>query len=831
MTAAVIPIRRPSASTSTRPSPTTGPMFATADEFVTAVFGPSGYLARHFSGYSPRPGQVALAKAIYETLDRGLVPAQDTPEGTVVAAHRLVRKAASLESLADRADQADTDDDLPPDFKDPYENSRLVGEAPCGIGKSLAYGIPATYFAWRRNLKVVIATANNALLQQLIGKDMPLIAKLVPWPVKVSALVGKSQYACLHKIHGGENEGQQRLPELVTDLDPLDKPHVDRLLAWVEKTSTGYLGEISPELPESVRWRAATSSEDCLRDGCSRFNDCFARQAKMEAECADVIVTNYALLFRHVAMRMLWGVDVVLPPHRGLILDEFHEAEGYARSGFGASVGPGTFRHVARWAERHAKQPQIDQATQKNVTKLAKTLTDSANDLFAWVGRHAAGPTYKVRLTDPAWLAPASPDTVVGSARDLAMVARREESALTEELETYTESESHPDIRAVRRYKRAIAEAKNARVRAERAAGWLREVSTLADGMEARSIRLKALVASGMASADAVKQVGGDPGNGKVYWIKTEEKMGRRGAETRVSIEAQPLRIGGLLHSQVWTHKSIGAIVAVSATLRTTAVVDAREGVRSGPVEQDAGWSHARDHLGIPVGTRAMAVASPFDFQAQARLVIPTGVPSPKAPAGAAREDVERAYDAACAKVVTDVVKAVGGGTLGLFTSKRSMAVARDTLIAAKTGYNVFVQGEMGRGELVRRFREDRDSVALGVASLGTGVDVPGDALRAVVINKLTFGMPEDPIAHALTVYWEAREERAFDKETLPTMLLVLRQWVGRLVRDVGDVGFVVLCDPRAATGTYARKVQQAIGWPVVRDVQVAARWLDGRKG
>jgi ATP-dependent DNA helicase DinG len=819
VTASVIPIRRPTALSS---RPTTGPLFATADEFVTAVFGPAGYLAKHFKGYSPRPGQVALARAIYETLDRGLVPATETAEGTVVAAHRLLKKA----------EQAGEDDDLPPDFKDPYETARLVCEGPTGVGKSLAYGIPATYFAWRRNFKVVIATANNALLQQLIGKDMPLIAKLVPWPVKVSALVGKGQYACLHKIRGemGQGEdGQQAIPDILTDLDPQDKPHVDRLMAWVKQTSTGYLGEMSPELPESVRWRAATSSEDCLRDGCASYNDCFARQAKADAEGADVIVTNYALLFRHVAMRMLWGVDVVLPPHRGLILDEFHEAEGYARSGFGASVGPGTFRHVARWADKHAKQTNLDQTTQKTAARLGKTLTENARDLFGWVGRHAAGPHYKVRLTDPAWLTPAAPDTVVGPARDIAGLARREESALTEELETYTESEMHPDTRVTRRFKRAIAEAKNARVRAERAAGWLREVSTLADGMEARALKIKELVAAGTASADAVKQVGGDPGNGKVYWVKTEEKMGRKGPETRVSIEAQPLRIGGLLHSQVWTHKSLGAIVAVSATLRTTAVVDAREGVREGPVDQDAGWSHARDHLGIPVGTRAVAVASPFDFQQQARLVIPYGVPSPKAPSGvtgSAREGVEKAYDAACAKVVVDVVKAVGGGVLGLFTSKRAMGVARDALQSEQTGFNVFVQGQMGRGELVRRFREDRDSVALGVASLGTGVDVPGDALRAVVINKLTFGMPEDPISHALTVYWEARQERAFDKETLPTMLLVLRQWVGRLVRDVGDVGFVVLCDPRAATGTYARKVQQAIGWPVVRDVGEAARWL-----
>jgi len=617
------------------------------DDYISEVFGAGGLFASRFPNYEVREGQVALA--------------------------RMVDQAMTSERHA-------------------------LGEGPCGTGKSVAYAVPAVWHANRHQKRVVIATANIALQEQLVRKDLPMLAEVLPWPFSFALLKGRNNYLCLGRLAESELNGD--LAGLFDD----QQRQVDDVLAWTRRTGTGDVSEL-PFIPGPQVWsRFSVGSEECMRDGCPLREDCFAERARAAAQDADVVVTNYHLLFAHLAVRRETGQDLVLPPFDLLVLDEAHEAAEIAREFFGFTVSEHTFGRLASAAADLGQK------------HLARDLRLEAERLFQRLGDHARSPRYRRRLRTP------------GVASDTGL--QRAVSALV-----------------------ALSAA--------------RAGDTSLDKKE-RATAANVARNAGTAAARLTEGLGLiEPG--KVYWLDLDPKG-------RVKLRSKPIDVSTLLRAELFDR--CPSVTAVSATLTTSGTFD-----------------FVRRELGVPEGALEVIADTPFDFATQALLVVPERMPDPREP-----EFVDAAAD-----VFREVLRACDGRTLGLFTSYRNLNSVYDRL--AGTRHRLLRQGDLPRAELTRIFKEDVGSVLLGTESFWTGIDVAGEALTGLVIDKLPFPHPDDPVIDAIC----ERDPRAFDNYLVPMAIIALRQGIGRLIRCKTDIGVAVILDRRIAEKGYGRKFLKSL--------------------
>ena len=617
-------------------------------DYIEQVFGAGGLLAAKFPGYEMREGQAALARMVDQAMREG---------------------------------------------------KHALGEGPCGTGKGVAYGVPAVWHAHHRHKQVVIATANIALQEQLVRKDLPLLAQVLPWRFSFALLKGRSNFLCIDRLRESEARGELCL----TYDDELDR-QIEALFYWAEDTTTGDVSEL-PFIPLFQAWsKFSVSSDECTGDDCPFVEKCFAERAKVAALAADIVVTNYHLLFAHLAVRRETGLDLVLPPFDLLICDEAHEAAEIARDFFGFSVSERTIKRLAK------------RAVDLGDRELAARLKDEAADLFEEVASFARSPAYRCRLRRPGFVDAAD---LSGALRSIEALGRQAEGDPLREPEARTKG-------------------KNLARLARRAAAHIQEAVGQSD-------------------------------EGKVYWIETDPKG-------RARLRGKPIDVSGLLRSELF--EATRSVTLVSATLA-------------------AGGSFAfvRRELGVPEGALEVVAESPFDFGSQALLVVPEGLPDPREPE----------FAQAVSTVLARVMDLCDGRTLGLFTSYKNLNAVYERV--SGNGHRVLRQGDLPRTELARVFKEDVSSVLLGTESFWTGIDVPGEALTGLVIDKLPFPHPEDPVVNAIC----ERDKQAFYTYLVPRAIIALRQGVGRLIRSRRDVGVVVLLDRRVAEMRYGRRFLRSL--------------------
>jgi ATP-dependent DNA helicase DinG len=269
-----------------------------------------------------------------------------------------------------------------------------------------------------------------------------------------------------------------------------------------------------------------------------------------------------------------------------------------------------------------------------------------------------------------------------------------------------------------------------------------------------------------------------------VRWIETEINV-RRKTET-VTLKSAPLDLGAILYDAIWQH--VDAAVLVSATLAV-----------------DGGFEHHGKRLGVPSGFESLNVGTPFDFTTQARLYVPRHIPAPDANGRAA-------WNAMSVNEIKELVLASKGRALVLFTSIAQMKTAYDILVRT-VPYTVLMQGHGGLSnkELAARFKEEEDSVLLGTKSFFTGVDLAGDTCSLVIIDKLPFPVPTEPLVSAQTDLIEERGGNSFADFTIPEMVLPLQQGFGRLIRTKRDKGVVAILDPRLVTKGYGKRIIRSL--------------------
>lgn len=605
----------------------------------------------------------------------------------------LAELAAKIRGFEERPGQVQMAEAVAQALK---SESTLAVEAPCGIGKTFAYLVPAIRHALASKTKVVICTANIALQEQLFEKDLPALAKALPESFTYALVKGIGNYLCLDRFHETESE----LVRIT--FDKREVRHWNKVVEWAGETKNGDVSDLDFEPLDGVWGRVNGVSELCTGGDCRYASKCFAMDARRKLRDANLIVTNYHLFFANLRVKIAAERDVILPPYSTVICDEAHELADIARDFFGLRLTPFSIFTLVRGANRFRLRESGDR------------LRAQSRQFFLEVERFAKSGKYKARLRKPGF---ANGEELLAAVASFAK--------MMEEIQSTLEDEEERD--KVAKY-------------------------TLAGKRYRESLE-------SFLRLD-------DPN--MVYWIERD-----------ASLRSRLIDPSALLKKHLFDESNV---VLTSATLEPFELLRRETGAEM--VET--------------------SVPSPFDFQEQAALVVPR-LRSRPSDAGFLEE---------LAQGIRRILEIMKGRTMCLFTSYRNLEFCAEA--AESTGVKILTQGDQPRTKLLAKFRKDPSSALFATASFWQGVDVPGDALSCLVIDKLPFLSPDDPLLDAI----QERDADAFSRYSLPKAILSLRQGFGRLIRTKTDRGVVVIFDKRLTDSSYGPQFLAALPkCPLSRDL------------
>jgi len=608
----------------------------------------------------------------------------------------------------------------------------LLVEAGTGTGKSLAYLVPSIARAVRHGERVVVSTDTHTLQEQLMGKDLPGLREWLPWEFKACLLKGRSNYVSLRRW-------RRFLAEPCHDADELRFKL--KVLVWLHSTESGDRSELRLHGREEVSWaRIASDPLDCVGIHCTK-EDCYVHRARAEAEAADLVVVNHALLLADAEIG-----GGLLPEYDHLVIDEAHHLEDAATRGLRQEVdGPGLQALLDRLGGEGLllelrRLPHLGASDDAFADAMPLTLVagERVRELFAlavgWVGG---------RLNDS---------------------ERREDwLRITPALR---EDEGWESVRLAGENASTALAALDGALR--RAVGGARE--WLGGSEPDQSVRELEIIRGRLAaSATLLDEALLKPDPNRVYWFTLTARS------ENLVLRAAPINVGTLLRERVYSERR--STVFTSATLAVGGTFD-----------------YFRSRIGLGPQAEELILPSPFDFLHQALVCLPTDLPAPE----------DEGFDAAVERIVAALAQRVGGRTLVLFTSHRQL---RDVHAALKQRVDlddvlILAQGIDGqRRQLLKAFEESERPLLLGTSSFWEGIDVPGERLSCVVMVRLPFPVPTDPV-------YAARAERVRDPFTqlaLPQAALRLKQGFGRLIRRSSDRGAVVILDNRILGRDYGK--------------------------
>ncbi|MDP9203616.1 MAG: hypothetical protein M3P26_17065 [Gemmatimonadota bacterium] len=688
-------------------------------------------------------------------LDREAIEADLGPQGAIA------RRLPQYEDRASQREMAGAVADL--------YNDGGVGllEAGTGIGKSLAYLVPALRWAAANGDRTVVSTNTINLQEQLVRKDLPFLADALSGEqeVRFVLLKGWRNYVCLLRL------AQSKLlaSSLLTDESGAE---LEAIADWAERTTDGSLADLSsPPRPEV--WDEIAAEPDlCRKSACPHYGRCFLFQARREAQQADVVVVNHHLLMSDVAVKRAkqnWEDAAVIPAYSRLVVDEAHHIEDAAAAHLGTS------------ASRRGLQ-----------------------QLFSRLVRHGAGTrggrgllhALEVRLmAAPDLLSTASLDIIRKTLMPSVDAAREKAMLLFDLLQSYLQSHGESVRRLTGDFSHDPIWKAGLTVALTDLLGEIRMLQSGLDMIRTRMEGAKKpdeavlpliseMTAVGRRLEGAAFALEGTlrpppQGEPMVRWVEL------RGREGNVGVSAVPLDLAPILREDLFDR--VETAILTSATLAT----DARFDFLSRRLGLDS----------IDATVVTEIFPSPFEYPTHALFMVPTDAPAPNENPAAHMQAVVRS--------IIDVTAASDGGVFALFTSHRDVRAAAAEVRARgiERSRPLYVHGEDTRDNLLGKFRDSGRAILLGTASFWEGVDVPGRALRGLVIARLPFRVPSEPVTAA---HCEAIVERggdAFAEYMVPHAALRLKQGFGRLIRTATDRGVIVLVDPRAVNKGYGRSL------------------------
>jgi ATP-dependent DNA helicase DinG len=564
-----------------------------------------------------------------------------------------------------------------------------------------------------------------------------------------------------------------------------------RLLQWMRSTDDGSLSDL-PFSPAEDTWEEVRSDPDiCLRSRCPHFQQCFYQQSRRRAAAADLLVVNHHLLFTDLAVRRAtqnYTQSAVLPAYRHVILDEAHNVEDAATSHLGVEVTrKGLYRALSR----------LDKRGRGILTTVHEAL-----------GNTAEGPELRERVENrvrPALSRALA--TMEGLVERIEPLAPPQEGAVRLGPSGIGEPAAGTEVQE------ALAGTLAAFGTLERELAELRArleiVEDLAERLEGRILDLRSIERRLAAAAHGLKLVLA-PGDESAAYVRWLDSRGR-GRQANLVLGAAPIALGEMLRESLFERAE--STVLTSATLSTRKRFDflrSRLGLDAAPPEDGDEKLEVTERI----------IMSPFDFASNTLLCVPTDLP--------AAEGGDAGFQQATAMVVEELAGMSGGGIFVLFTSHRALRAVSGMLRESGVDrrWPLYVQGEGDRFRILEGFVQARNGILLGTSSFWEGVDVPGEPLRGLVIQKLPFRVPTEPITAARMEAIEAAGGDAFRDFMLPQAAIRLKQGFGRLIRSHTDRGAVLLLDDRIVTKRYGRYLRDSLPDPPL----VKGAWADVRR-
>ncbi len=658
------------------------------------------------------------------------------------------------------------------------EGGVLLVEAGTGTGKSLAYLLPALQFALLNDEQVVVSTNTINLQDQLRAHDIPFLLRATGLSADVAVLKGRANYLCLRRwqsLLASDNPS------------PAERMLLIKTLLWVPTTSTGDRTELRLTNGEEEAWgKLAAIQESCNPRRCTfhREGVCFVARARHAAETAHLVVVNHSLLLAD----MVAG-NQVLPEHRYLVIDEAHHLEDEATSQLGRRV---TEREIAR-----------------RLDELATTTSGETVGLLAEAANHV-----RARCGTPAR----------DSALHVAARAEREVQNVRVHIQhVFSLLRPFIDGQALRGEGGRPSVRVTSGMRAQPAwsdvdIAW-GEAARAFLGLQRTTAELISLleeVEFGDVADEAFAAVGGELAAQGQFWDETRrhliEVIGAPCPETiawlsmgtseELAVNSAPLHVGPIIRDRLMDTKE--SAVLTSATLTS-----------------EGSFRYIRERLGL-VDAHELIVGSPFDYRASTLVYVPAD----------GLEPGTSGYQRSVEATVFDVATELGGRTLVLFTSNSQLRVTYQALRDSLDTRHVVVLGQRmdgsSRMRLLEAFKSGKRCVLMGTNSFWEGVDVVGDALSCVIITRLPFAAPTDPIVAARAEQFDD----PFSEYTLPQAILRLRQGFGRLIRSRTDRGVMLVLDGRLRTRGYGRAFLRSLpacnvrSGPLSEAGRASAEWV-----
>jgi ATP-dependent DNA helicase DinG len=667
------------------------------------------------------------------------------------------------------------------------ESEVILAEAGTGTGKSIAYLMPSIMFASAAGERVIVSTNTKNLQEQLFFKDIPILAKVLDPGFRAVILKGRGNYICLSRWRRLVDFPEQYLSRQ-------EKALVLPVAAWLRTTTTGDLSETGffPMLAETgLLERINSEPISCLGPRCTHRERCFVNRVRKAAQRAHIIVVNHSLVFSDMVSE-----GSVLGDYSRIVFDEAHNLERAAMRYLGVTL---SFSRIRRILNRLSMKSEGG----RGILAL----------LESWAGEMVRGfPEYKAHhalIADSvervqAVRAASQEFFRLLTASVAAAASENAEGAHEGKLRYYAESpvfitngETVNDLRNALTALSGAMEDVGVVISSVSPGLLAQKEETLLDLEKSRDDLLAVI-----ADLDFLVAATGR----NVYWFE----YGEEDSGFSLRIQSAPLDVAERLAAGLYDRME--TVVMTSATLAVAGE-----------------FAYVRERLGLNLDSREriteFIAPSPFDYQRQSAVVVPTFLPSPKD-----ADFITRANE-----VILSLAAEVGRGMLVLFTSRghlhRSFTELRDEF--ARRGITLLAQGFDGsRNMLLRRFREDVTSVLFGTDSFWEGVDVPGKALEIVVIVRLPFAVPTDPVIQAQMEEVERAGKNPFTGYSVPEAAIKLRQGAGRLIRHRSDRGAVVILDSRMVTARYGAifkrslpgKMLRADGTPAL--VEMLNRWF-----
>ncbi|MFQ6101440.1 MAG: helicase C-terminal domain-containing protein [Anaerolineae bacterium] len=734
-------------------------------ERLAALLEEGGAFEAHFPGYEYRPQQVAMLRGVAQALNRG---------------------------------------------------EHLLVEAPTGVGKSLAYLIPAVHWAVQNGERVIVSTNTINLQEQLHRKDLPDLARALSLEFRAAVLKGRSHYLCPARLQALRRRGPN---------SPDEARVLAKVLIWLPETTDGDGDELFLPNPaeRAIWWQLSADHEGCDPERCRRFHEgtCYFYNARRAAESAHLVIVNHALLLADVAVR-----NRALPEYKYLIVDEAHHLEAATTNGLSFETDRASLRRLLSEIGQVGQSGRVTGLLAEVIGRCQKARVpgDVMEQVELFVGK-------------------------VGLAADRAI---RQLGTFFDCLEEFVEEQKEGQRS---RYAFRLRVTSGLRVQPawegveiawddastplaaivdglERLAGGLDDLTTL-DIPDAEELQAQILgVARRLAEARGhISQMITQPSTSIIYWLESDSGGNHRSAERSstepssraprlssaksqaeglaevsrrsLSLHAAPLHVGPLVEEHLFHEKE--SVILTSATLRTAGTFDfLRERLNAWEADE-------------------LAVGSPFDYASSTLVYLVNDIPEP------GQQGFQRAVEQGMAALF----RATQGRALALFTSYSQLRATLRAIRAplAQAGITVQAQGEgISRAQLLENFRTGQRQVLLGTRSFWEGVDVPGEPLSCLAIAKLPFSVPSDPVFAARAETFD----QPFFEYAVPETILRFLQGFGRLIRTRTDRGVVAVFDKRLLTKSYGPLFIESLPDPTVRRgslallPRAAAEWLAG---